>query len=82
MPSGVASIPRTDLPTMTAEGTQQKRDQLFYSSPFAPGAYIIRGGTFKNTTGGTLATGVPEGLLVSFDTTLNVYRPWTRKSVV
>lgn len=77
MPSGVASIPRTGLPTMTAEGTQQKRDQLFYSSPFAPGAYIIRGGTFKNTTGGTLATGVPEGLLVSFDTTLNVYRPWT-----
>jgi len=76
MSSGVTSIPRTGLPAMTAEGTVQKRGQLFFSSPFAPGAYIIRGGTFKNTTGGTLATGVPEGLLVSFDTTLNMYVPW------
>jgi len=74
--TGVPSIPRTGLPRMTGEGTQQKQDQLFYSSPFAPGSYIIRGGTFKNTTGGTLAIGVPEGLLVSYDPAANVYQPW------
>lgn len=73
---GVPSFPQTGLPTMTAEGTLQRRNQLFYSSPFAPGAYIIRGGTFKNTTGAVLASGVPEGTLLSFDATLNLYVPW------
>ena len=71
---GVPSIPRTGLPAMTPEGTEQKRNQLFYSSPFAPGAYIIRGGTIRNDTGAVYT--FVEGLCLSRLNSANVYVAW------
>ena len=74
MTTGVPSIPRTGLPAMTPEGTEQRRNQLFFSSPFAPGAYIIRGGTIRNDTGSTYT--FVEGLCLSRHNTADVYVPW------
>lgn len=74
MPTGVPSIPRTGLPRMTPEGTEQKRSQLFFSSPYAPGSYIIRGGTINNDTGA--AYQFVEGLCLSRLNTANEYVAW------
>ena len=72
--TGIPSIPRTGLPAMTPAGAEQRRNQLFYSSPFAPGAYIIRGGTIRNDTGASYS--FVEGLCLSRLNTADVYVPW------
>ena len=72
--TGVPSIPRTGLPAMSPAGAEQRRNQLFYSSPFAPGAYIIRGGTIRNDTGSTYT--FVEGLCLSRLNTADIYVPW------
>ena len=72
--SGVPAIPRTGLPAMTPEATEQRRSQLFYSSPFAAGSYIIRGGTILNDTGAVYD--FVEGLLLSRLNTADNYVTW------